>query len=160
MMRIAVLLTGTVQKLNKYDHIVYPEWFNIHIWIHEENVSLLFNFKHKLCDLTCTFLEPFPILVLAPMYLIYRRTSVRMNCKIMPYVSQNNVKNIFDIYSMDNKSLLPRTLLYLSHLHLFHRELSFFHQLTLMQLEIVLFEIHLPSSTCYEQHLISNKSLL
>ena len=34
MMRIAVLLTGTVQKLNKYDHIVYPEWFNIHIWIH------------------------------------------------------------------------------------------------------------------------------
>ena len=61
---------------------------------------------------------------------------------------------------MDNKSLLPRILLYLSHLHLFHRELSFFHQLTLMQLEIVLFEIHLPSSTCYEQHLISNKSLL
>ena len=89
MMRIAVLLTGTVQKLNKYDHILYPESLNIyiHIWI-----FLLFDFKHKFCDLTYTFLEPFPILVLAPMYLICRCTSVRMNCKIMSYVSQNNLK--------------------------------------------------------------------
>ena len=132
---------------------------NISVCIFEFIIFSLFDFKHKFCDLTYTFLEPFPILVLAPMYLIYRRTSVRIVCKVMSYVSQNNAKNKFDFYLMDNKWLIPQILLYLSHLHLFHQELSFFHQLTQMPLEIVLFEIHPPSSTCLRQHLTSNKSL-
>ena len=87
----------------------------------------MFDIKHKFYDLTYTFLEPFPILVLAPMYLICRCTSVRMNCKIMSYVSQNNaIKNIFDVYLMGNEksvtsnpiiskpstSLPPRTIIF------------------------------------------------
>ena len=58
---------------------------NILICIFEFIIFLLFDFKHKFCDLTYTFLEPFPILVLAPMYLICRRTSERINCKILSY---------------------------------------------------------------------------